>query len=362
MADNDFQYDIFISYSRKDKDAVLRIKDEIETLGFKCWIDLEGIESGADEFSEYIVNAIDASSSLLFFLSGDSQKSECARKEIKYAKDERKHVVVVRFNDEPLVGWFKFNFADADMIDWRRSEQRQKLLRDLRFWADELTETLMTEAELYSEDNRSKAADIYQRCAGRGSALAAYRLGEIYEREGNGDVAFEWYDQAAKHGDADMQYRVGVKHYDARDYKQAVKFFHDAANGGQRDAQVNLAKMLEDGGRGAKKDERVAFEWYWKAAEQGVGDAWYALGQMYEQGRGGARKDREKAKEYYRRAVELGSEDARKRLAEMEKEEHCCLCKILRLVKFLLVTAAVLCLAVIIAIFVLLVKAGIISY
>ena len=360
MADNDFQYDIFISYSRKDKDTVLRIKDEIETLGFKCWIDLEGIESGDPEFTEEIAKAIRGVSTVLFFLSRTSQTSPWTCNELRVACKNGKHVVIVRFNEDPVLDEFMLGFGEHDIIDWRRSEQRQKLLRDLRFWADELTETLMTEAELYSEDNRSKAADIYQRCAGRGSALAAYKLGEIYERGGNGDVAFEWYDQAAKHGDADMQYRVGVKHYDAGDYKQAVKFFYDAANGGQRDAQVNLGKMLEDG-RGVKKDERVAFEWYWKAAEQGVGDAWYALGQMYEQGRGGARKDREKAKEYYRRAVELGSEDARKRLAEMEKEEHCCLCKILRLVKFLLVTAAVLGLAVIIAILALLVKAGIIS-
>ena len=39
---------IFISYKRVDKDKVFRIKDQIEsTIGEKCWIDIDGIESDA---------------------------------------------------------------------------------------------------------------------------------------------------------------------------------------------------------------------------------------------------------------------------------------------------------------------------
>lgn len=37
---------IFISYKRSDKDKVFKLKDQIESsLGEKCWIDLDGIES-----------------------------------------------------------------------------------------------------------------------------------------------------------------------------------------------------------------------------------------------------------------------------------------------------------------------------
>ena len=46
---------IFISYKRVDKDKVFRIKDQIEsTIGEKCWIDIDGIESDA-QFANVII-------------------------------------------------------------------------------------------------------------------------------------------------------------------------------------------------------------------------------------------------------------------------------------------------------------------
>ena len=54
-------HDIFISYCRRDHTAVKPIKEELEAQGFSCWMDLEGIESGAAEFSQHIIDAIDAS-------------------------------------------------------------------------------------------------------------------------------------------------------------------------------------------------------------------------------------------------------------------------------------------------------------
>ena len=38
---------IFISYSRKDIDGVMDIEKELESIGFRCWMDVKGgIESG----------------------------------------------------------------------------------------------------------------------------------------------------------------------------------------------------------------------------------------------------------------------------------------------------------------------------
>lgn len=118
MDDNKPTHDIFISYSRKNKDAVLLIKDEIErTLGLKCWMDLEGIESGSREFTQDIIDAIDTSTAFLFFLSTSSQESEWALKEIDYAKSERKHVVLVKYNSDPMTKKFRFEFGRTDIID-----------------------------------------------------------------------------------------------------------------------------------------------------------------------------------------------------------------------------------------------------
>lgn len=59
------QYDIFISYSRRNLQEVKKIKDVIEkpTLA-TCWIDLDGIESGTPRFTKSIIKAINACPSM----------------------------------------------------------------------------------------------------------------------------------------------------------------------------------------------------------------------------------------------------------------------------------------------------------
>lgn len=127
---------IFISYSRKDLDAVKPIKEELESSGFPCWMDLEGIESGSDEFTDYIASAIEQSRVLLFFLSGNSQRSRWSLNELRVARDDKKHVVLVRFNKDNMTTKFKLEFGGTDIIDWRRQEQKSKLLKDLTRWLE----------------------------------------------------------------------------------------------------------------------------------------------------------------------------------------------------------------------------------
>jgi hypothetical protein len=81
-------HDIFISYSRKDISDVKAIKEELEKHDFSCWMDLTGIVSGTRRFSKTIIDAIEASRTMLFFLSSNSQQSEWALKEIDYAMYE----------------------------------------------------------------------------------------------------------------------------------------------------------------------------------------------------------------------------------------------------------------------------------
>ena len=64
--------DIFISYSRLDKEVVLPyVKQISEAVERECWIDLKGIESGV-EFEEVIIKAIDECQVVLFMLSDSS--------------------------------------------------------------------------------------------------------------------------------------------------------------------------------------------------------------------------------------------------------------------------------------------------
>ena len=142
-------YDVFICYSRKDLDVVKPIKEELEANGFSCWTDLEGIESGSEAFTRQIVEAIGHSSVFLFILSGNSQNSQWAINELRYARRSHKSVVIVRPNGDAMTDEFAFEFVDFDTIDWRRLEQRQKLLRDMHTW--------LGETDTRAADGRTKA-------------------------------------------------------------------------------------------------------------------------------------------------------------------------------------------------------------
>lgn len=138
--ETDLPHDIFISYSRKNKDLVLPIKEEIErTLGLRCWIDLSDIPSGSDFIKKIIPAIKELRIAFLFFLSAESQMSEYAMNEIEFARNRaKKRVILVRINDDTMTDEFYFKYHGADIIDWRQPEQKMKLLRDLRTWAEGL--------------------------------------------------------------------------------------------------------------------------------------------------------------------------------------------------------------------------------
>lgn len=130
---------IFISYSRRDIYKVKTIKEEIEhQTNAKCWIDLEGVESGTPRFTKDIISAINSCPIFLFMLSEESQKSENALKELDFAykkhKEEGKHVVIIYVEKCKMNDIFSFDYAKADTIDWANQDQKKKLIRNINKW------------------------------------------------------------------------------------------------------------------------------------------------------------------------------------------------------------------------------------
>lgn len=126
--------EIFISYSRKDKNLVHPfIKQINQALGIECWLDLDGIESG-EKFQRKLMKAIDECKIVLFMLSDNSLVSEWTEREVMYAEGEGKRIVPVIIDGEKLRGWFKFHFGNVNYVDIRSEEERQKLIKNLRCW------------------------------------------------------------------------------------------------------------------------------------------------------------------------------------------------------------------------------------
>ena len=99
MAENRENF-IFISYSHKDSDFVIPVIGELKRCGFNVWYD-NGIEAGS-EWTEYIAEKIEESAVVLVMLSKSALESHNCRREINFAIEEKKEMLVSYIEDVEL--------------------------------------------------------------------------------------------------------------------------------------------------------------------------------------------------------------------------------------------------------------------
>lgn len=86
--------DVFVSYSRKDRDLVGRLHQALETKGRETWVDWEGIPPTAEWLAE-IRAAVESADNFLFVLSPDSIASKVCRLELEHAVAHHKRLIPV---------------------------------------------------------------------------------------------------------------------------------------------------------------------------------------------------------------------------------------------------------------------------
>jgi hypothetical protein len=89
---------IFISYSRKDKEFVRRLDEELKRRDRETWVDWEGIPPG-DKWEKTIYGAIEGTHTFIFVLTPDSIASEVCGKEIAHAGANNKRLVPIVHRD-----------------------------------------------------------------------------------------------------------------------------------------------------------------------------------------------------------------------------------------------------------------------
>lgn len=103
-------YDVFISYSRADyKDPetgellpnspVSLVKELLDELGVRYWIDEKGIYSGS-QFMNEIAEAIDQSRIFLFISTENSNKSQWVERELAFAVEQNKFILPIKAVDK----------------------------------------------------------------------------------------------------------------------------------------------------------------------------------------------------------------------------------------------------------------------
>ena len=109
--------DVFISYSRNDRDAVTGIAEAIEAAGYSVWWDR--LIEGGSEFSADIEKELDAATVAVVIWSSHSRVSRWVKDEASSAADLGKIIPVSLDGDPAPMGFRQFQLVDFK--DWDKS-------------------------------------------------------------------------------------------------------------------------------------------------------------------------------------------------------------------------------------------------
>jgi tetratricopeptide (TPR) repeat protein len=113
--------EVFISYSRKDKEFVHRLDESLKSRSREAWVDWEDIRP-TEDFMQAIYGAIEGADTFLFVLTPDSVTSIVCGREIAHAAAHNKRMVPIEAREvdaaavpEPLakLNWISF-WRDGD--------------------------------------------------------------------------------------------------------------------------------------------------------------------------------------------------------------------------------------------------------
>lgn len=117
-------FDIFISYSSKDKAVADQVVAHIEKAGYTCWVAPRNIEGGA-EYSEVIEKAILECQVFLLIFSENSAQSSWVKSELNIAFSENKYLVPYKIDATPLKGTMRLLLNDKHWIEKNNDENKQ---------------------------------------------------------------------------------------------------------------------------------------------------------------------------------------------------------------------------------------------
>ena len=94
----EYKYDVYICYTRKDLDIARRITKIIESGGYSCFIDHDGVYSG-DNFAKRINEAIERCGLFVFLLSENTKQSRWSLSELSTAIGLGKTILPIQIDD-----------------------------------------------------------------------------------------------------------------------------------------------------------------------------------------------------------------------------------------------------------------------
>lgn len=123
--------DVFISYSREDKDRVLVLAEKLRAAGVSLWIDQGGIDA-ATMWGEEIVNALENAKVLLLMVTESAVRSHNVAKEVVLASERKGHILPVHLEPTQIPQSLKYQLAGIQHIEFFQGNQDDNLRTILR--------------------------------------------------------------------------------------------------------------------------------------------------------------------------------------------------------------------------------------
>jgi TolB-like protein/Flp pilus assembly protein TadD len=108
-------HDIFISYSRKDKESADELAELLASAGLSVWIDRQGIV-GAEKWATEIVEGIKGCSTFILLISNTAVQSENVLRELSLASETRKRILPVEIERIELPSSFMYPLAGLQHV------------------------------------------------------------------------------------------------------------------------------------------------------------------------------------------------------------------------------------------------------
>ncbi len=171
------EYDVFISYSRKDTAIADRICAAFDRVGITYFIDRQGIGGGL-EFPEILAEAIVGCRKVLFLASANSYASKFTNSEITFAfnKKEKNSIIPYCIDDCQMPVGLQFVFSG---INWRTLREHP-------------IEPVLVDDVLGMLGRQRKAVAAP-------AAAKVYAAGDYYNENGREGIVFE-ADETGRHG------------------------------------------------------------------------------------------------------------------------------------------------------------------
>jgi TolB-like protein/tetratricopeptide (TPR) repeat protein len=123
--------DVFVSYSREDKDRVLELTAKLRAAGVPLWMDVGGID-GAAMWGEEIVNALEKAKVLLLMVTESAVRSHNVAKEVVLASERKGHILPVHLEPTQIPPSLKYPLAGIQHIEYFQGDPDQNLKTILR--------------------------------------------------------------------------------------------------------------------------------------------------------------------------------------------------------------------------------------